>query len=190
MPSDVTGLILAGGQSRRFASDKALAEVNGVPMIARVYEVLAPICSEVLVSVDVPERTYPLPGPARFIADRVPDAGPLSGLDAGLVEDMTPSLLVVACDLPAITGNALRNLIAARSHDTDAVVAVTPDGRRQPLCACYHRSIAPLVTEQLAEGRYAMHALLDRLTVREVIVPAETLRNVNAPSDLPSMKSE
>ncbi len=189
MPSDVTGLILAGGRSRRFGSDKAVALVEGVPMIERVYHALAPLCP-VLVSVAAPGRTYPLPGPARLVADRVPGAGPLGGLGAGLAASATPWVLVVACDLPFVATEALRALLAPGRDGFDATVALTPDGRRQPLCACYRRSVSPVVAEQLAEGNYAMHALLDRLTVREVEVPAEALRNVNAPADLPSVKSK
>lgn len=155
-------------------------------MIARVYTAVAPLCAEVLVGVDTPGRTYLLPGPTRFVADRVPGAGPLAGLHAGLAESTTPWLIAIACDLPALTADALRTLVAARSDDADAILAVTPDGRRHPLCACYHRSIASLIAEQLARGHYAMHALLDRLSVREVVVSAEALRNVNTPSDLPN----
>lgn len=66
----------------------------------------------------------------------------------------------------------------------DAVVGVTPDGRRQPLCACYHWRVLPIVREQLDREHYAMHALLDRLTVYSVPVPAEALRNVNTLDDL------
>lgn len=184
MYPDLTGLLLAGGRSRRFGADKACVEVEGRAMIGRVYEALAPLCVEVLVSVADASTAYPLSGPARSVVDRAPDAGPLAGLDAGLAASATPWLLAIACDLPFLTTAALRLLVMARSEEVDAVVAVAPDGRMQPLCACYHRRVQPTVADQLAAGDRAMHALLDRLTVPTVQLSAEALRNVNTPRDL------
>lgn len=151
-------------------------------MIARVYAALAPLCAEVVVSVSAEGTAYPIP--ARFVADRTPDAGPLGGLDAGLDATAMPWMLAVACDLPFLTTAALRLLVDARSDDVDAVVAVAPDGRMQPLCACYHRRVHSVVDVRLAAGDLAMHALLDRLTLQTVALPAEALRNVNTPRDL------
>ncbi len=185
MRPDLTGLLLAGGRSRRFGTDKALASVEGRAMIERVYDALAPLCTEVLVSVRDAGTTYSLPGPARFVADRVPNAGPLAGLAAGLAASETPWLLVVACDLPFLTTAALRSLVEARTDVVEAVVAVTPDGWNQPLCACYHRRVQPVAEEQLAAGKRALYAFLGRLTVCTVPLPDEPLRNVNARSDLP-----
>ncbi|NNF59314.1 MAG: molybdenum cofactor guanylyltransferase [Rhodothermaceae bacterium] len=184
MRSEVTGLILAGGQSRRFGTDKALAEVDGEPMIARVYAALAPLCTELLVSVDRPERTYPLPGSARFVVDTIPDAGPLAGLHGGLSAARAPAVLVLACDLPFLTTDTLTHLLNAVTEETEALVAEA-EGRTQPLCAVYARRVLPTVERQLTDGTYAMHTLLDRLTVRTVTVPAKALHNVNTPADVP-----
>lgn len=184
----IAGLILAGGQSRRFGSDKAFAEIRGMPMIAHVYRALAPCCTEVLVSVGSPATTYPLPGPARLVADRAPSAGPLSGLDAGLEATTEAWMCAVACDLPFVTATDLRALASERSDQTDAVVAVAPDGQAQPLCACYHRRVLPVVRDQLERREHAMRALLDRLLVRYVSLPAGVLRNVNTPGDFSSTR--
>ena len=74
---------------------------------------------------------------------------------------------------------------AAREPDVEAVVARTPDGRRHPLCACYHQDTLPTVEAHLAAGTMAMHALLDRLkNVRYVDLPEAPLTNVNTLSDL------
>ena len=183
MSREITGLILAGGQSRRFGADKALAEIDGQPMVARVYAVLAPFCTEVIVSVDRPERMYSLPGRARFVVDTIPDAGPLAGLHAGLSATRTEYVLTLACDLPFLTPAVLDLLIDAVSDETDAVVAEA-SGRTQPLCSVYARRVLQTVGAQLTAGAYAMHALLDQLTVRTVPLPAEALRNINTPADL------
>lgn len=184
MGNDVSGLILAGGLSQRFGLDKALAEVEGVPMITRVYNALAPLCSEILISVGSEPRTYELPGPARRITDRVPRAGPLGGLDAGLAEATTPWVLAVACDMPHLTTDVLRAVIEARRPSLDVVVGSTPDGRLQPLCACYLRTVLPTIQRQLVQKHYALHSLLSHLKLLTVHVPTEALRNMNSPEDL------
>lgn len=184
---EVTGLILAGGQSRRFGSSKARHAVQGQPMLAHVYEALrAATARKPLISV------RPGMGPffsleAQYVEDCVSDAGPLAGLHAGLQATETPWLLAVACDMPFLTPAALRSLIEERTPETGAVVATTPGGRRQPLCACYRcDAVLPAVRRHLDDRRLALHALLGQLaSVRAVSLPEAPLRNINERSDLP-----
>lgn len=182
-PAEVTGLILAGGRSRRFGRDKALAEVEGVPMIVRAHAALDPLCQTVLVATGERPRAYPVA--ARVVTDAVPDAGPLAGLSAGLAAAEAPWLLALACDLPFVTAAALRPLLDAAADGVDAAVAVDAAGRRHPTCALYRvASVRGVADEQLAQRALALRALLDRLRVREVALGAVALRNVNAPTDL------
>ena len=183
MHESITGLILAGGASRRFGTDKARASVGGRAMIARVFEAVSAVTGEVLVSVRAGGGDYGLA--ARVVEDAVPDAGPLAGLEAGLRACRTPWLVVVACDMPFLTPEALEAVTRARAPGLDAVVARTPDGRLQPLCACYHTSVLPVVAARLRSGRRSMRGLLERLgAVRVVPLPEAPLRNVNRPGDL------
>ena len=181
--SGVTGLILAGGKSRRFGSDKARHLVGGRPMIARVYDVLSPLVATVLISVRSADAEYDLP--AERVVDEYPGAGPLAGLHAGLARCRTPWLLALACDLPFLSPEVLGALLSARDDSGHPVVACTPDGRRHPLCALYPRSLHAIAGELLESDRLAMHGLLQASgPAREVPVPREPLRNVNARSDL------
>lgn len=178
-PAETTGLILAGGQSRRYGSDKALARLGGRPFVQIVHEALAPHVAETLVATGPTRRDYPVA--ARAVLDAVPDGGPLAGLAAGLAAARTPFLLAVAVDLPFVTAEALQPLLDA--EPADAVVAVT-GGRRQPVCALWRvEAVRPVAEAQLAAGRLALWALLERLDVREVVLGAEALRNVNAPGE-------
>lgn len=181
---DVSGLILAGGASRRFGTDKARHPIEGTPMIQRVYGAVAPLVSDVFVSVR--PTTAPLPIPATPVVDRY-EAGPLAGLHAGLQAATTPWVLAVACDLPLLTRDVLDRLIAARDEEARPVVSRTPDGRLQPLCACYPASAADTAEHLIHRDSRALHALLDALRPLHMIdVPAEPLRNVNRKRDLPA----
>ena len=183
-PPDLTALILAGGKSTRFGADKARHAVEGQAMIARVAEAVGAVAAEVLISVGEAGAVYDVPM-SRQVVDRYAGAGPLAGLHAGLEAAETPWLLAVACDMPFVTAEVFAALLAARGPDIEAVVARTPDGRRHPLCACYHRNTLPTVEAHLAAGTLAMRALLDGLkNVRYVDLPAGPLRNVNRVSDL------
>jgi len=173
--------VLAGGESRRFGRDKALAEHDGRPFVQIVHDALVPHCTEVLIATGPTPRAYPVP--SRVLLDPIPDGGPLAGLAAGLAEAQTPWLLAIAVDLPHLTPGALAPLLAS-SSDADVVVALDADGRRQPVCALWRcATVRPVVGARLARRQLALFGLLDELVVREVELLPEALRNVNAPRD-------
>lgn len=179
-----TGLILAGGQSRRFGADKAAYAVGGRSMLERVYAAVAVVADPVLLSLRTPPGTS-LSIPARVVVDRYADAGPLAGLHAGLLEARTPWLLAVACDLPYLTPEALSRLVERCTPEARAVVAEDETGRLQPLCACYPTSALPVVEARLRGQSYALHGLLDHLEpFARVPLSGGVLRNVNRPGDL------
>ncbi|SHK70030.1 molybdenum cofactor guanylyltransferase [Rhodothermus profundi] len=185
--TDLTALLLAGGRSRRFGTDKARAEVNGRPMLQRVYDVARRFTPHVLLSVRADGDFYfdLVPPAVPRLLDPVPDAGPLAGLVAGLRTARTPWLLALACDLPFLTKEALQPLLEARTADVTAVVPITSDGYRQPLCALYHvAAVRPVAEAQLTAGCYALQTLLDRLRLAILSLPDASLRNVNVPDDL------
>ena len=179
----VTAVLLAGGRSRRFGTDKALHPVGERPMARWVYDAVAPLVAEVLVSVRAP-GTSPIPE-AEEIVDLYPGSGPLAGLHAGLLRCRTPWLLTVACDLPFLTKAGVAAVLAGRGAHGRPVVARAQGGAIQPLCALYPVSLLPTVETALASGQYAMHALLESaVRWEEVVLSGDVLRNVNAPTDL------
>lgn len=181
---NLTAVILAGGSSSRYGSDKALAMVGGRRMIDCVADAVRRHVDEVLVSVGDPTVRYDVED-TRHVVDRVVGVGPLAGLHAALLAMHSPWLLAVACDMPFLTDAALEALRAACSDDVQAVVARTPDGRRHPLCACYQERILPMVDACLRGGNQALMALLDALPrVRYVDLAPDALRNVNVATDL------
>lgn len=183
----VAGLIVAGGASRRFGRDKARHPIDGIPMIARVYSALAAVANPVVVSVGMSDASYAdvLPEDIEHVHDRHADAGPLAGLDAGFHALDSVWVLVAACDMPYVTADGFRSLLPAHSEPADAIVGGSPDGQRHPLFACYRRTPTLQAIDQCLLGNtYALHALLDRLAVREVPVSSRIVRNVNHPHDL------
>jgi molybdopterin-guanine dinucleotide biosynthesis protein A len=185
--ADLAAVLLAGGRSLRMGADKALLRLGETPVVALLKSRLLEVTDEVLLSANDPE-TY------RFLAlpcvtDRYPDCGPLAGLHAAMLHTCRPWLLALACDLPAITSTLLRSLYH-HAAGYDAVVPVTADGRRHPVCALYHRSCLPAMERNLISGENRLIRLLRdpglrirQLTAAEGDFTDSILIDVNAPED-------
>lgn len=186
---EVSGAVLAGGRGTRLGQDKALVEVGGEPLLARVVGRLAQVCAEVLVV----GRTAgpPLPAPAKFVLDLIPGQAALGGLYTALSAAACPLVIVVACDMPFVDPTLLRFLLGLMGDGVDAVVPLVR-GEPQPLHAVYSRACAEVAAAQIMMGDLKMARLLDRLRVRyvaeaELRAVDPELRsffNINTPADL------
>lgn len=189
----LTGLILAGGYSRRFGADKAHFSVGGRTMIEIVADAVASVCDSVFVSLGVDTAAFELPGhpTAKQVRDRFERAGPLAGIHAGFEAADTSWMLVVACDMPFMSTGALQMLLERRTSASQVVVAADSGGRLHPLCACYRRDTLPLMLNQLTSGHRSLHNFLDRIDQTVIVrLPDRALRNINAPSDLADIAPE
>ena len=187
----VTGLILAGGASRRMGRNKALLTLDGRPLIQRVVDALQAVSDEVLIIANQPDpyRFLHLP----IIPDIQPGYGPLMGLYSGLQAARGELALLVAVDMPFLAPEFLRFLLAqAQEHDADVVIPEA-EGRLHPLCAVYRRATClPAVEASIARGQRRLIAFHPQVRVRRI--PESTLRtfspdlrmlmNVNTPEEL------
>lgn len=185
----LSAIILAGGQSRRMGRDKAWLEVDGQSLLARQIALVRSIgAAEVFVSgrvgVDYSAMGCPV------VTDEFPDAGPLAGIERGLASMTTSRLLVLAVDLPAMTGEFLRFLVSESSDTVGVVPSV--EGRWEPLAAIYPRAAHAVVLAQLRQGNFRAQAFVDALHAQGLVKswtltaePAvEALRNWNEPEAL------
>jgi molybdopterin-guanine dinucleotide biosynthesis protein A len=157
-----TAVVLAGGASSRFGSDKTAALVDGLTLLDRVVDVARTVADEVLV---VGPRA---PSGCRQVMEPEPRRGPLGGLAHGLAHVESPVVLLLAADHPHLRPELLRSLLARLvDRAGGAVDAVVPmrGGRPEPLVAAYRTDVGPVAEQVLAEGGRSMRALLDRLRV-------------------------
>lgn len=195
------GVILAGGQARRFAGAvKPLLEVDRRTIFDRQCEVLRGLCDAVVVAAQQPAAWANVP----VVQDQFPDGGPLAGVHAGVryTRDAgEPWCLVVAGDMPHLRADVLQLLLTqrdARAHEqaTASAIAFELDGRPQPLCTLFHVSALTVLERRLAAGQGKVAAaLLDPAMttqfVREAAVRAldptlASFHNVNSPADMPA----
>lgn len=158
------GVILAGGKSSRFGSNKALARHRGRPLIAHAAAVLEELFQERLLVTNQPEEYAFLGWP--MTGDLVLNAGPLAGIQAALHRINAPRALVVACDMPGLSVRVIRRLCQA-SGDWDVILPVAA-GRPEPLHALYHRRILPALDAALARGEGKISRFLQELRVRRM----------------------
>ncbi len=188
----ITGIILAGGKSRRMGRPKSLISWRGQPLIMEVSRRLGLITDKLLLVTDEPGR-YPF-----LDIPKVPDLfvnrGPMGGLHSGLHHAETPWMILTACDQPFLDPGLL-GLLASYADRTgiDAVVPSLPGGYIEPLCALYSRDILPGLTRWLEqEERSSLRDFLPTINCHylppgewEAFGPPERLFfNMNTPADL------
>jgi molybdopterin-guanine dinucleotide biosynthesis protein A len=169
--------------------DKALVEVDGVPMVARAIEALRGSGASPVVLVGGDAAAL-----ARFgvevVADRWPGQGPLAGLATALTAAAVAHadvVLVVATDQPWLEAADLGLLVAAVAAD-DAVVGAVADrgrGRFDGLPGAWRPSFGPAVVGAVEAGHRRLDHLPDLGSV--VVVPAprpDALADVDEPADL------
>lgn len=181
------GAVLAGGEGRRFGGRKAEARVGGVPMVARAVAALRQAVDDVVVVSSARMEGAPAP----VISDRVEGAGPLGGLDAALrhaLERGKEGVVLLACDLPLVTGEIMERVAGALGANR-AVAPARPAGGIEPLCAAWAVTVLPTVERRLQDADRSLHALFRDVegTVITLGLPglhAEAFLNVNTPAEL------
>jgi molybdopterin-guanine dinucleotide biosynthesis protein A len=190
-----SAIVLAGGSSRRFGSDKLGAIVRGRPMLDHAILAVASVADEVLVAgLAGPERLLDARGTTlRRIPDAHADAGPLAALAGALAEVRHATVIVVAGDMPDLVPPVLALLAATVDEGGAQAALLAADGRAVPLPAALDVAFAgPAAREVLDAGASSLRALLERLTVAVVDEAAwraldpdgTTLRDVDEASDL------
>lgn len=199
--SGITGIILAGGQSRRMGQDKALMTLGGRPLIARVIDALRPVCEPLMVVTNAPEayRQFGL----AMVPDAVRGTGSLGGLYSGLAAMRTDLAIAVACDMPFLNSALLAHMLSLAA-DYDVVIPdlgvddlPAPRGAKakqrdlHPMHAVYRATCIGPIEAQMRSGDLRMIGYFDQVRVRalprsEMAALDPELRsvmNVNTPDE-------
>ena len=184
----LVGAVLTGGASRRMGRNKALIDIDGVPMASRVAAVLRGAgCISVVAYGGSPVELESLGVP--ILPDRYPGTGPLGGV-LGVLELFAASdfdiggVFVTACDLPALTSTDLVDIVEAAQAHPDADVVVARTSAIEPTCALWNPLALERVRRCFDEGERALHVAIGRPTSVAVDVDPAAMRNINTPDDL------
>jgi molybdopterin-guanine dinucleotide biosynthesis protein A len=199
----IAGLLLAGGRSRRFGSDKADAQLGGTSLLARGIARLKPQVGSLAISANAPASLfadYGLPVLADDQGDEVyagPLAGVLAGLDWALRLAPTPRwLLTAAVDTPFFPENLADRLAAAVSEGDqmaiDRIVMASSASGTHPTFALWPLPCRDALSAYLAGGGRKLHDWMRRQEAVSVVFPETRIGsatidpffNINTKEDL------
>lgn len=144
----VVGVVLVGGQSRRYGRNKALEFFQGERLIDRQVRTVRSLFAEVLVIANEPELYLHLD--VTIVRDVIPRQGPLGGIYTGLLFAQGKSVFVTACDMPFIQPAVVRRMVQLAT-DYDVIVPEKIEGL-EPLHAIYSSRCLPHIEKMLARG--------------------------------------
>lgn len=184
-------LILAGGRSRRMGRDKATIEIDGTPMLRRVYDAVA-ACQNVdriyVVTPWVDRYRAILPATCNFILEQPPDCGPTIALSQALAVVDSEWVLTLACDLPNLSTPFIQLGIDALPSISTQSIAYLPrqaDKGWEPLCGFYRQICRNSLLMYIEAGGRSLQGWLKQQVVTELVITDRTqLVNCNTPADL------
>ena len=213
--SPVTGVILAGGKSRRMGENKALMQLGDDSLIGHVIRRMRPITDELLLVTNSPTEYAHLN--VRMHGDIIPDTGALGGIYTGVTHASHDTVLCVACDSPFLNPNLLTYLVSVLG-EYDAVMPYTDSSRQIPLCrnkdigvtnpshegqvtlqtlcAAYSKRCLPIIASMLRESELRVHALQERAHIQRISPEVwqefdpdgTSFFNINTPEDFETGK--
>jgi molybdopterin-guanine dinucleotide biosynthesis protein A len=195
MEIEVTGVLLAGGKSRRMGEDKRYLVVGEQTLLERGLGVLRSIFQEVLVV--IAQDSPPLGVDARVVRDLVPDCGSLGGLYTGLTQATAPCIFVVACDMPFLNQAVIAQFTSRRA--TADIVMAKLAARLHPMHALYGKRCLPALEQMIRARQLKIQEIVSHASLRvQYVTEADLLtidpsgrsfHNVNTPEDLEAARS-
>ncbi|WP_179884777.1 molybdenum cofactor guanylyltransferase [Bacillus sp. AFS015802] len=185
----LAGVIVAGGQSRRFGSDKAFSLYKGKPFFQHSMKAVASLADEVMIvtSAALFPRFNAIPN-VQVVEDlkEFKDCGPLGGIYTAMSECRAEWYAVLPVDVPLVTRSLVERLVSQIDERYDAIVPII-GGKLQPLLAVYRYSLKERIYDQLVSEDYKMGTILKGVSVlyltEEEIVEREAFHNINTKQD-------
>lgn len=175
----ITGVILAGGLSSRFGTDKAQALYCGRTFISLAYELLMTVCREVVISGT--DHRFKAGG-ILCLPDIAPGGGPMAGIATAVKRLQAQWLLIVPCDMPLLIPSIVGAAVEA-AKDGVSVTWKEASGKLQPFPLLLHRPHAERAIEQMGEAAgMSIKHLLKHLPYTALSIPESQLQlfsNIN-----------
>jgi len=154
----MNAIVLAGGKSSRFGSDKAFAKIGDLTIVESLFFPLSLLFKKIIVVTNFPEKYQAFP--VQIVTDKIKGQGPLGGIYTGLLASDSERNFVVACDMPLINPRLIRYLVSIKEGQ---IVIPQAHGKLEPLFAIYSKSCLPAIASQLKAGDNKIQNFFDKV---------------------------
>jgi molybdopterin-guanine dinucleotide biosynthesis protein A len=192
MGISISGVILAGGDSKRFGGiTKSNITVGGESIISRIIKIVRDLFDEIIIVTNTPEefRKY-----NRYIivCDQFLRAGPLGGIHAAIKAASCEAVFVFACDMPFLNKELIIEQIDAFNNDYDILVPKI-GGNIEPLHAIYRKTLLGDLEKFLTETKnkpvrdFLREMNTGYFLIEETDENKKAFININSPDDFSSI---
>lgn len=181
----ISGILMAGGKSRRMGQDKAFLTLKGKELYRYPLEKLEKFCSEIIISAN--NEKYNQLG-YKVVHDEIQNIGPIGGIFSCLKETSNQKALILSCDLPFISDEYIQLLLSG-CRSSSICMGTNLQGIPEALISIMDKSILPFLNENISSGIYKMNRLLDHpescLLSSDLLtgIPETNFLNINSPDD-------
>jgi molybdopterin-guanine dinucleotide biosynthesis protein A len=188
----ITGIILSGGKSTRMGENKAFIEIEGIPIINRIFTLFQGLFQEIIIVTSEKEQFINLD--AKIYSDLFPNRGVLAGLYTGLFFSSFMYSFCVACDMPFLKESVIKYLIK-NIQNNDVIVPRTKKGL-QPLHGIYSKNCLGPIKNIIEQGKYKITdfypmveiKIIDEVELYSLDPTRESFINVNTQEELNLIK--
>lgn len=160
----ITGIILAGGKSRRMGTEKGLLRMSGKYMIEYAIDVLKEICDDIIISEN--SEVYNFLG-YPVIPDIYSNSGPMGGIYSAMQHSNSDLNIVLSCDMPFVTKEMLIFLLDNTSN-YDVVVPWYGDEKFEPMCAIYRQNTLPVFEKFIQNKNFKIPDAFKQLKINKL----------------------
>lgn len=184
--NSITGIILAGGESKRMGIDKSLVKYNNKRLIEYPIELLQKCCNEIIISSEINKLTE---FNFQKVADEKGKFGPLSGIYSCLKASKNERNIVISCDMPLVSIELIKYLIQIQKEKE--LVMPFYNSHYEPLCAIYNKSLIPIIENQFEQNDFSPLSLIPITNFQKVEINEsldffnnQLFKNINTLEDL------
>ncbi len=180
--SKLSGVVLAGGKSKRMGSDKGLIKWhNNIPHRYYLANLLKKYCHEVFISCRIDQAEQIFKDGFEPLPDSADATGQYGAILSAFERFPNRAWIVVACDIPLVQESTLRRLIKNREPKSLVTAYKSEEGLPEPLIAIWEPKSKQMLEDMLQKGiSCPRKALIKNVDKVKLISPRSSNELINA----------
>jgi molybdenum cofactor guanylyltransferase len=190
MVSDISGVILAGGTSKRFNGIiKAKIVIDGKTIISRIIETMSDIFDEIIIATNTPDEFQEY-NEYKIVGDQFLNRGPLGGIHAALKESEREGIFAFASDMPLLDKEIIIRQMDFYNTNKYDILIPQIEQYIEPLHGIFNRTLIRILEDYLeGDNNYTMRAFFKSVDAHYFQIEGSeknrrAFTNINSPSDI------